>query len=109
MIITCVILQFSSWVLVKEFISASVRVCCNHPYSQERSLESRCRTSSAALMILTVAAIIIFWPGMLVLINAHVNQAWKEMFAGQFQDSQQHTSPNTPAGVLYICMCSFIL
>ena len=32
--------------------------------------------------------------------NAHVNQAWNEMFSGQFQDSQQHTSPNTAAGVL---------
>lgn len=59
-------------------------------------------------MILSVAAIAIFWLGMPKLNNAHVNQAGNEMFSEQFQDSQQHTSPNTAAGVLLdACVLTF--
>ena len=65
-----------------------------------KQIACRCKTISAALMILSVAAIIIFWLGMPKINNAHVNQAGNERFAGPFQDYQQHTSTNTAAGVL---------
>lgn len=97
---------FPAGQLVKEFICTCVLL--PSLLTGEESVKScgRCKTISAALMILTVAAILIFWLGMPTLINAHVNQTGNKTDAGQLQDSQQHTSSNTAAGVLYIYACA---